>query len=351
MPQPQPFIDLRSDTVTRPSPAMRAAMAEAPVGDDQYGEDPSVNLLQERIAALLGKPAALFVPSGTMANQIAIKLLARPGDDVIVGQTAHMMWFEAGAAAANSGVQFTAIGQGGTFTADEFRAAAKPRGHIVLPPTTLVAIENTHNMGGGLVFPQEETVAICAAARDLGIASYLDGARLFNATAASGASLAALAQPFDLVSVALSKGLGCPVGSVLAGSASMIAQAVTARRRFGGAMRQSGILAAAGLYALDHNMTRLADDHANARLLAERLAGLAAVRLDLARVHSNIVIWEMTPDAPDAASVSSPAQRPSGRALVSALGGRTIRAVTHMDVNREQCRQAGDLLAEIIARG
>ena len=346
MAQPPPVIDLRSDTVTRPSQAMRAAMANAPVGDDQYGEDPSVNLLQERVAALLGKPAALFVPSGTMANQIAVKLLARPGDDVIVGQTAHMMWFEAGAAAANSGVQFTAIGHGGTFTADEFRAAAKPRGHIVLPPTMLVAIENTHNMGGGLVFPQDEAVAICGTACDLGIASYLDGARLFNAAAASGASLAALAQPFDLASVALSKGLGCPVGSVLAGSAALIAEAVTARRRFGGALRQSGILAAAGLYALDHNISRLADDHSNARLLAERLAGLPGVRLDLATVQSNIVIWEMTPDVPDAAIIVARAK--DAGVLISALGGRTIRAVTHMDVSREQCRQAADVLRSIV---
>src|SRR5580693_43783 len=174
-------IDLRSDTVTRPSPEMRRAMAAAPVGDDQYGEDPSVNLLQERIAALTGKEAGLFVPSGTMANQIAVKILTRPGDDVIVAQHAHMMWHEAGAAAANSGVQFTAIGAGGKFTADECRAAIKPRGHIVLPPTGLVAIENTHNMGGGIVFPQADSVAVCAAARAADIASYLDGARLFNA--------------------------------------------------------------------------------------------------------------------------------------------------------------------------
>jgi threonine aldolase len=345
MPQPQ-SIDLRSDTVTRPSPAMRAAMAEAPVGDDQYGEDPSVNLLQERIAALLGKPAALFVPSGTMANQIALKLLTRPGDDVIVGQTAHMMWFEAGAAAANSGVQFTAIGQGGRFTADEFRTAIKPRGHIVLPPTTLVAIENTHNMGGGIVFPQAEAVAICAAAREAGIASYLDGARLFNAAVASETTLAELAQPFDLASVALSKGLGCPVGSVLAGDAALMAQAVTARRRFGGAMRQSGILAAAGLYALDHNMAQLADDHANARLIAERIAQLPGVRIDLSTVQTNIVIWEMAPDAPDAPTIVAKAKEKG--VLISALGGRSVRAVTHMDVSREQCRQAGEVIAEIL---
>ena len=349
MTEPSSLIDLRSDTVTRPCEAMRRAMAEAPVGDDQYGEDPSVNLLQDRIAGLLGKPAALFVPSGTMANQIAIKLLARPGDDVVVGQTAHMMWFEAGAAAANSGVQFTPVGRGGAFTTDEFRAAVKPRGHIVLPPTTLVAIENTHNMGGGIVFPQDAAAAICTAARETGIASYLDGARLFNAAAASGVTLATLAQPFDLASVALSKGLGCPVGSVLAGSKEMIGKAVTARRRFGGALRQSGILAAAGLYALDHNLPRLHDDHANARLIAERIGHLPGVRLDLATVQTNIVIWEMAPGAPDAAALVAKAK--IAGLLVSALGGRTVRAVTHMDVTAKQCQQASDVLAEIIRRG
>jgi threonine aldolase len=349
MQQPSASIDLRSDTVTRPSPEMRRAMAEAPVGDDQYGEDPSVNLLQERIAALLGKEAALFVPSGTMANQIALRVLTQPGDDVIVGEHAHMMWHEAGAAAANSGVQFTAIGRGGKFSADDFRAAIKPRGHIVLPPTGLVAIENTHNMGGGIVFPQDDAIAVCAAARDAGIACYLDGARLFNAAAASGLPPAELAGPFDLASVALSKGMGCPVGSVLAGSRATIAQAVTARRRFGGAMRQSGILAAAGLYALDHNFGRLAEDHANARLLAERIAALPGIRLDLATVQSNIVIWEMASDAPDAATIVSKAK--ANGVLLSALGARTVRAVTHMDVDAEQCRRAAEMLVDVIGRG
>jgi threonine aldolase len=349
MPHSQPSIDLRSDTVTRPSPEMRQAMAAAPVGDDQYGEDPSVNLLQERIAGLLGKEAALFVPSGTMANQIALKILTRPGDDVIIGQHAHMMWHEAGAAAANSGVQFSPVGNGGSFTVAEFRAALKPRGHIVLPPTTLVAIENTHNMGGGIIFPQGEAIAICAAAREAEIASYLDGARLFNAATASGLGLAELARPFDLVSVALSKGLGCPVGSVLAGSKALIAQAVTARRRFGGAMRQSGILAAAGLYALDHNVARLAEDHANARVIAERIATLPGIRLDLATVQSNIVIWEMAPGAPDAATVVAKAKAQG--VLISALAARTVRAVTHMDVSSEQCRRAAEVLAEIVKEG
>jgi threonine aldolase len=349
MVEPDIPIDLRSDTVTRPSPGMRRAMAEAPVGDDQYGEDPSVNRLQERIAELLGKEAALFVPSGTMSNQIALKLLTRPGDEVILGEDAHMIWHETGAGAANSGVQFTAVGRGGLFTAAELRAALKPPGHIVLPPTGLVALENTHNLGGGVVFPQRDAVAICAAARDAGIASYLDGARLFNAAAASGLGLTELARPFDLVSVALSKGLGCPVGSMLAGDKATIARAVRIRRMFGGAMRQSGILAAAGLYALDHNAARLAEDHANARLIAERLAGLPGVLLDLATVQTNIVIFRLGEGPPDAVAIAARAKAEG--VLVSALGPRILRAVTHLDVSREDCEGAADRLAAIIERG
>ena len=339
-------IDLRSDTVTRPSAGMRQAMAAAPVGDDQYGEDPSVNRLQERIAELLGKEAALFVPSGTMANQIGLKILTRPGDEVILGDEAHMVWHESGAGAANSGVQFAVVGDGGLFTAADLRAAYKPPGHIVMPPTTLVAIENTHNRGGGVVFPQADVVAICDEARELGIKSYLDGARLFNTAAASGRSLAELAAPFDVVSVALSKGLGCPVGSLIAGRRQDIARAVRARRMLGGAMRQSGILAAAGLWALDHNLTRLAEDHANARLLAERLAGLRGVSLDLATVQSNIVIFRVAEGAPDAAAIVARAGQLG--VLVSAFAARTVRAVTHLDVGREQCRQAAELLAKVI---
>jgi threonine aldolase len=342
-------IDLRSDTVTRPSPGMRRAMAEAPVGDDQYGEDPSVNRLQQRIAEILGKEAGLFVPSGTMANQIALKVLTRPGDEVILGEDAHMMWHESGAGAANSGVQFTAIGHGGLFTAADFRAALKPPGHIVLPPTGLVAIENTHNLGGGVVFPQADAVGVCAAAREAGIPSYLDGARLFNAAAGSGIGLAELARPFDLVSVALSKGLGCPVGSVLAGDRATIARAVRARRMLGGAMRQSGILAAAGIYALDHNVARLGDDHANARLIANRLTGLPGIVLDLATVQSNIVIFRLGEGLPDAATIAMRAKEAG--VLVSALGGRILRAVTHLDLNGEQCRLAADRLAVIIEQG
>jgi threonine aldolase len=341
-------IDLRSDSVTSPSPGMRQAMAAAPVGDDQYGEDPTVNRLQDRVAEMLGKEAALFVPSGTMANQIGLKILTRPGDEVIVGDEAHIVWHESGAAAANSGVQFAVVGAGGLFTAADLCAAYKPSGHIVFPPTRLVAIENTHNRGGGVVFPQREAVAICEAARELGLASYLDGARLFNTAAAIGQSLSQLAAPFDVVSVALSKGLGCPVGSLIVGCHDEISRAKRARRMLGGAMRQSGILAAAGLYALDHNLARLPEDHANARLLAERLAGLRGVQLDLPTVQTNIVIFRMEEDAPDAAKIVARAQETG--VLVSAFGQRIVRAVTHLDVSHEQCRRAADLLATVIER-
>jgi threonine aldolase len=341
-------IDLRSDTVTRPSPGMRQAMAEAPVGDDQYGEDPTVNRLQQRIAEMLGKEAALFVPSGTMANQIALKLLTRPGEEVVVGADAHMHWLEAGAGAANSGVLLSPVGTGGLFTAEDFRAAVKPRGHIVFAPTELVALENTHNLGGGLIWPQQAAAAICAAAREAGIASYLDGARLFNASVASGLKLSELARPFDLVSVALSKGLGCPVGSVLAGSAADVARAVRVRRMFGGAMRQSGILAAAGLYALDHHLPQLAGDHANARVIAERLAGISGVLLDLATVQTNIVVFRIDSGAPEAAAIVARAKEAG--VLISALGARTLRVVAHRDVSRADCEHAAGLLAAIIAR-
>ncbi len=338
-------IDLRSDTVTLPTEDMRAAMARAPVGDDQYGEDPTVNALQERIAGLLGKAAAIFLPSGTMANQIGLKLLTHPGDDVLVGEEAHIVWHESGAAAANSGVQFTTVGRGGRFSAADVRAARKPPGHVVFPPTTLVAVENTHNRGGGVVFPQAEVEAICATARELGLGTYLDGARLFNAAIASGRNLAELARPFDVVSVALSKGLGCPVGSLIAGSREAMTRAVRARRMFGGAMRQSGILAAAGLFALDHNVDRLAEDHANARLIAERVAETKAV-MDLATVQSNIVIFHLPAALPDAAEVVRRAQLDG--VLVSAFAARTVRAVTHLNVTEAQCRRAGEVLARAV---
>jgi threonine aldolase len=313
-------------------------MAAAPVGDDQYGEDPSVNRLQEQVAALLGKEAALFVPSGTMANQLALKLLTRPGDDVIVGQESHAVWHETGAGAANNGVQFTPVGRGGLFTADDFRAAYKPPGHVIYPPTTLVEVENTHNRGGGLVFPQADAKAICAEARRLGVGSYLDGARLFNTAALTGESPAALAAPFDLVAISLSKGLGAPVGSVLAGRRTHITAAVRYRRMLGGAMRQAGILAAAGLYALQHNVARLADDHANARLIAERLLESKAVDLDPATVQTNILVFRVA-DAPRVVQAAK-----AEGVLVMAFDPRRVRAVTHLDVSRADCARAADVL-------
>jgi len=340
------MIDLRSDTVTRPSPAMREAVAAAPVGDDQYGEDPTTNLLQERVAALLGKEAALFLPSGTMANQVALRVLTRPGDDVIVSPEAHAVWHETGGSAANAGVQFTTVGRTGVFTAAEFVAAVKPRGHVIYPPTTLVEVENTHNRAGGVIFPQDEARRICEAARERDIATYLDGARIWNAAVACGRRPAELAAPFDLVGVSLSKGLGAPIGSLLAGSRALIEKCVRHRRMLGGAMRQAGLVAAAGIHAIDHNYDRLAEDHANARLIAERLAASARVSLDLATVQTNIVVFHLKDDAPDAATVVARAKELG--VLLFAFGARTVRLVTHLDVTRSQCAAASEIVARAI---
>ncbi|MBX3638845.1 MAG: aminotransferase class I/II-fold pyridoxal phosphate-dependent enzyme [Rubrivivax sp.] len=339
-------IDLRSDTVTRPTAAMRAAMAAADVGDDQYGEDVSTNRLQERCAALLGKEAALWLPSGTMANQVALRVLTRPGDEVVTSREAHAGWHETGGAAANAGVQLHEVGTGGVFTQAAFEAAIKPRGLPVFPPTTLVQIENTHNRAGGIVFPQAEAERICAAARSRGIATFLDGARLWNASVVSGRSVAELAAPFDLVAVAFSKGLGAPGGSLLAGRHELINLANRHRRMLGGAMRQTGHYAAAALYGLDHHLARLADDHRHARLLAEALAGCPAVHLDLATVQTNIVVFHLAEGAPDAATVVARAREQG--VLLNAFGARTVRAVTHLDVSEAQVRAAAERLREAL---
>lgn len=338
-------IDLRSDTVTRPSDGMRKAMAAAPVGDDQYGEDPSINALQDRVAAILEQEAALWLPTGTMANQVALRTLTHPGDDVLVGDETHAVWHEAGASAANSGVQFTVIGRNGLFTVDDFARAMKPRGHILYPATTLVEVENTHNRGGGVVFPQRDVEAICAAAKAHEIATFLDGARLWNAAAASGTTVAALAQPFDLISVALSKGLGAPAGSVLAGSRELMARCLRVRRMFGGAMRQAGIIAAGGLYGLDHNLERLHEDHANAKLIAERLAQCPLIELDLATVQTNIVVFDLLDGAPDAATVTKVAL--TAGLLLFPFGVRRMRVVTHLDVSHGDCERAAEVLVAI----
>lgn len=340
-------IDLRSDTVTQPTDAMRAAMAAAPVGDDQYGEDPSTNRLQSRCAELLGKEAALWLPTGTMANQVALRTLTRPGDEAIACRESHAAWHEVGGAAANAGVQIHEIGQGGRFSADEFRAAVKPRNFPIFPTTTLVEVENTHNRAGGVVVPQDEVLRVCAVARELGLATFLDGARLWNASAASGLSLSELSAPFDLVAVAFSKGLGAPGGSLLAGSKASIDAARRHRQRLGGAMRQNGIFSAAALHALDFHLARLAEDHANARAFAEALAAAGRVTLDLATVQTNIVVFHLPAALPIDAPTLSAQARARG-VLVNAFGPRTVRAVTHLDVTREQCERAAKVLADLL---
>jgi threonine aldolase len=340
-------IDLRSDTVTRPTADMRAAMHAAPVGDDQYGEDPVTNELQARVAALLGKAQGLWLPSGTMANQVALRVLTRPGDEAIVSRECHAGWHETGGSAANAGVQLVEIGSGGVFTAEQVEAAIKPRGLPVYPPTTLVEIENTHNRSGGIVFPQDEVVRICASARARGIATFLDGARLWNASVASGRPEAELAAPFDLVAVSFSKGLGAPGGSLLAGSKELIAAATRQRRMFGGAMRQTGFFAAAALHGVEHHRARLADDHANARRLAEILAASSLVRLDLATVQTNIVVFQLRLGAVDAPTLVQRAREQG--VLVNAFDARTVRAVTHLDVSAEQVERAGEAIASALA--
>ncbi|MBK9362481.1 MAG: aminotransferase class I/II-fold pyridoxal phosphate-dependent enzyme [Rubrivivax sp.] len=339
-------IDLRSDTVTRPTDAMRAAMAAAPVGDDQYGEDPSTNRLQARVAELLGQEAALWLPSGTMSNQVALLVLTRRGDEVIASRESHAGWHEVGGAAANAGVQIVEIGRGGIFSVEELDAAIKPAGLPVFPSTTLMEIENTHNRAGGVVVPQPLVQQLCAAAKARGLHRFLDGARLWNAHVASGVPLHEMAAPFDLVSVAFSKGLGAPGGSVLAGPKALIAAADRHRRRLGGAMRQNGIFAAAALHGLDHHLARLVDDHAHARGLAERLVAAAPVQLDLATVQTNIVVFHLPAGLPDAPTVVARAREQG--VLVNAFGPRTVRAVTHLDVSAAQCERAAAVLVQVL---
>jgi threonine aldolase len=344
---PSARIDLRSDTVTLPSTAMRRAMADAEVGDDQYGEDPSVNRLQAEVAELLGTEASLFLPSGTMANQVALRTLTRPGDDVIVPARSHVVHHETGAGAANAGVQFTEIGSRGTYDGDAVAAAIKPAGHIVSPPTTLLVAENTHNAAGGIVFPAGALASAVTVARTHGLATYLDGARLLNAAVASGRPPRELAAGFDLVSLSLSKGLGAPAGSMLAGSRPLIERAHRFRRMAGGAMRQAGILAAAGSYALAHNVERLVEDHANARLLASELLRGDDVVLDLDAVRTNIVVFELVDrhGVPDAATFVARCRERG--VLLNPFGPRTVRAVTHLDVTAADCRAAATVMRAV----
>jgi threonine aldolase len=320
---------LRSDTFTRPSSAMRAAMAAAEVGDDVWGDDPTAVALEAKTAALLGKEAALFVPSGTMANQIALLLHCRPGDEVIVGRGAHTRLYESGAGAAWAGVQFAEIGAAdGTFTADGVEAAALPADRN-LPRTRLVAVENTHNRGGGRIWPRPQLDGVVAAARARGLALHLDGARIWNAAVASGVPERELAAPFDTVSACFSKGLGAPVGSVIAGGRDDMERARRFRKMLGGGMRQVGVLCAAALHALDHHRARLAVDHANARRLAGGLAGIPGVRVDPDAIDTNIVIFEVT-----GLSSAELARRTEASAVrLHAIAPTRLRAVTHLDVD------------------
>jgi len=333
-------IDLRSDTVTRPSPEMRAVMARADVGDDVYGEDPSVRALEERVAALLGKERALYVPSGTMSNQIALLCHTNRSDEVYVGEGSHCAYYESGAGAAWAGVQFAEVGKGGTFTASELDAAIRPVAYY-MPTPRLVVVENTHNRGGGKVFDQGEVEAIAKVARRHGLGLHLDGARLWNASARTGLAEETLAAPFDSVSVCFSKGLGAPVGSALVGSEALIGKAHRFRKMLGGGMRQAGILASAALHAVEHNRARLVRDHESAARLEEILAASPESGLRPHPAVTNIVLIE----------TKAPAERLARAAaevgvLVSVFGAHRLRVVTHMDVSLADVERAATQLLE-----
>ena len=356
MPAP---VDLRSDTVTRPSAAMRLAMANAEVGDDVFGDDPTVNALQERIADLLGTEAALFVPSGTMANQIALRAQTRPGDEIIIGVGAHVWRHESGALAALSGLQTQVIGDDGTFTGAQVRGAFKADDPYQAP-TRVVEVENTHGMTGGTCWDRARLADVVATTKQLGMALHLDGARIWNAAAATGVSEKELAAGFDSVSVCLSKGLGAPIGSLVAGSKPFIKACHRLRKMQGGGMRQAGLLAAAGMFALDHNRPRIADDHANARAFAEALSQVAGLRVDLTKVQTNIVMvdvergtipaWiELAREQGVLLGANTVSARPH-TAPNEVVVHHQIRAVCHLDVSREDVMRAAGVIAEIASK-
>jgi len=324
------WIDLRSDTVTRPTPGMRRAMAGAEVGDDVFGEDPTVNRLQDLVAEKLGTEAALFVPSGTMGNQISIRCHTQPGDEIICETGAHFLHYESGAMAALSGVQARTIaGSRGVITASQIEAAIRGEAYY-FPRPRLIALENTHNMAGGAIFPLEVIQQIRQLAEPRGLAMHLDGARLWNACVAAGLAPCEYARYFDSVSVCFSKGLGAPVGSAVAGSKKFIAQARRVRKMFGGGMRQAGILAAAAIYGLENHYARLAEDHRHARRLAEALQGLGGIQIDLAAVQTNIVMIDLAGAKFTPAVASENLKKDV--VLVVPFGPTTLRAVTHLEI-------------------
>ncbi|MBA5871021.1 MAG: aminotransferase class I/II-fold pyridoxal phosphate-dependent enzyme [Nitrospira sp. CR2.1] len=342
------MIDLRSDTVTTPSPAMREAMARAEVGDDMYGEDPTVNRLQEAGASLVGKRASLFVPSGTLGNQLCLRAQAEPGREVIVEGQCHIIRYEQGAAAALAGVQLHWItGRQGLMTAEQVEAAIRPTDPYSIQ-TALICIENTHNAGGGTIYPLATIQAIRAVASAHGLPMHLDGARLFNAVVASGIAAADYARHFETVTFCLSKGLGAPAGSLIAtDDLALLERLRRFRRMYGGAMRQSGILAAAGLYALEHHVHRLAEDHAHAKRLAERLAQIPAISINPPAVETNIVFFDIRSPGLSAPAFVS-ALRQEG-VLLNAVSAHTCRAVTHLDVSSKAIEQAADAIARVLA--
>jgi len=341
------MIDLRSDTLTKPTAAMRKAMAQAEVGDDVYGEDPTVNRLQEMAAGLLGKKAALFVPSGTMANQLAIRLHTQPGQEVIVERTAHIVRYEQGAAGALAGVQLHWVaGERGIIGPEQVEAAIRPTDPYSIK-TGLICLENTHNSGGGTIYPLATIERIRAVASAHTIPMHLDGARLFNAVAATTLPPAAYATHFETVSFCLSKGLGAPAGSLLlSNDLTLIERARRFRRMYGGAMRQAGILAAAGIYALEHHVERLKEDHINAKRLARKLQQIPTITINPQQVDTNIVIFDVIGHRlPPAALVA--ALRQEG-VLINSLGGTCFRAVTHLDVSTEAIDRAYDIFAKVL---
>ena len=330
-------VDLYSDTVTRPTPEMRRFMCEAEVGDEQKFEDPTVNLLVEMVAELLGKQAAVFLPSGTMCNEIALRVHCRPGDEMLAHATAHPLHFEVGGPAALAGVNARTLeGPRGQFDAATVLAAIRPESRY-MSHSRLLWVEQATNLGGGSVWPLERLRAVTAVARDHGLRTHLDGARLMNAVVASGVTAGDFAHPFDSAWIDFTKGLGAPVGAVLAGSREFIAEAWRLKQQMGGAMRQAGIIAAGCIYALRHHVKRLAEDHAHARRLAEGLAGLPGIVIDPAAVETNMVYFDLTGALDAAAAIERLAAQ---GILMGAMGPRTIRAVTHLDVTGAQVEQA-----------
>ncbi|MGO9112519.1 MAG: low-specificity L-threonine aldolase [Thermoguttaceae bacterium] len=335
--------DFRSDTVTRPTSAMRAAMASAAVGDDVWGEDPTVIELQDRLAAILGKEASLFVPSGTMSNLIGVRLHCRRGEAMICEAESHVYYYEQGGYAQVNGVTARPLqGNNGVLRLEQLETLPE-HDDPHFPRTRLLCLENTHNRGGGRLQPYENLELLCGWARQHGLRTHLDGARLWNASVASGISPAQWSQHFDSVSVCFSKGLGAPVGSALAGSGELICEALRHRKLFGGGMRQAGVLAAAALYALDHHVDRLAEDHANARKLAEGLRQIPGVRLEPEMIETNLVYFHLDPARCTAAEL---VERLRGRGiLLHATGPNSIRAVTHLDVTASDVQQAIEAIA------